>query len=71
MNPMNIQMILNLFGSMQNFQQQYGQLQQQMQQCGTNPQQAVMQLMQSGKMTQEQFNMFAQQATQLTGRRPF
>lgn len=71
MNPMAMQMIVNMFGSMQNFQQQYGQLQQQMQQYGTNPQQAVMQLMQSGKMSQEQFNMFAQQATQLTGRRPF
>lgn len=71
MNPTTMQMIVNMFGSMQNFQQQYSQLQQQMQQFGTNPQQAVMQLMQSGRMSQEQFNMFAQQATQMTGRRPF
>ena len=71
MNPTTMQMIINMFGSMQNFQQQYGQLQQQMQQFGTNPQQAVMQLMQSGKMSQEQFNILAQQATQMTGRRPF
>jgi len=71
MNPMAMQAIINMFGSMQNFQQQYNQLQQQMQQFGTNPQQAVMSLMQCGRMSQEQFNMFAQQATQLTGRRPF
>lgn len=71
MNPMAMQAIINMFGSMQNFQQQYGQLQQQLQQFGTNPQQAVMSLMQMGRMSQQQFNMFAQQATQMMGRRPF
>lgn len=63
--------LLSMFGSIQNFQQQFSQFTQQIQQAGTDPRQAVTQLMQNGQMSQQQFNQFSQIASMLTGRRPF
>lgn len=63
--------IFQMFGSMQNFQQQFNQFSQQVRQAGTDPQQMVNQLMQNGQMTQQQFTQFSQIASMLTGKRPF
>lgn len=63
--------ILQMFGNMQNFQQQFIQFQQQFSKTKQNPQEVVQQLMQSGQMTQEQFNRFSPIADMITGKRPF
>ena len=63
--------IFNLFGGLQGFQQRLAQFQQQVQQTGTNPPQTVQHLMQSGQMSQEQFNQFSQIANIITGKRQF
>ncbi len=61
MNPfMFPQQNNNLMAQFQNFMRQYQ---------GANPQYVVQQLLNSGKMTQDQFNQLRMLANQLTGRR--
>lgn len=61
MNPMQ------MFGNMQNMMAQFNQFRQQIQQQGINPQQQVMQLLQSGKMSQQQFEQLKAMASMLSG----
>ena len=61
MNPMQ------MFGNMQNMMAQFNQFRQQIQQQGVNPQQQVMQLLQSGKMSQQQFEQLKAMASMLSG----
>lgn len=61
MNP-----ILSMFGNFQNFQNQFSTFQQQM--SGTDPRQKVQELLNSGQMTQEQFNTLRLLANQITGK---
>lgn len=63
-----------LFGMFGNSQQQQRpnmmqQFQQFMSNFRGNPQQRVQELLQSGQMTQEQFNQFSNIANQITGRK--
>lgn len=59
----------NPFASPMAFQQAASQMMNSLAQIGMTPQARVSQLIQSGQMTQQQFNQFAQIANQLTGRR--
>lgn len=59
----------NMFGGFANFMSQFNSFKQNFQQSGMNPQQQVQQLLNSGKMTQEQFNQLREIANQITGRR--
>lgn len=61
MNPMQ------MFGNMQNMMTQFNQFRQQIEKQGINPQQQVMQLMQQGKMSQQQFEELKQVANTLSG----
>lgn len=61
-NPM-----MQMFGNFQNFQQQFQQFQQSMR--GVNPQQKVQELLNSGQMTQEQFNQLRAMANMFSGKR--
>lgn len=58
----------NPFSSSQAFQNAANQMMQSLNQMGMTPQARVQQLMQSGAMTQQQFNQFAQIANRLTGK---
>lgn len=58
----------NPFSSRQAFQNAANQMMQSLKQMGMTPQARVQQLMQSGAMTQQQFNQLAQIANRLTGR---
>lgn len=49
--------IANFFGNMTNFKNQYDSTKAQLDQAGSNPQQVVQQMLDEGKMTQEQFNV--------------
>ena len=51
---------LQFFGNFQNFMAQFNQFKQQIQQEGVNPQQRVQELLQSGKMSQQQFEQCRQ-----------
>ncbi len=62
MNP-----LIQMFGNMQNFQQQFANFQKQM--GNVNPQQKVQEMLNNGQMSQQQFNMLRMMANQLTGRR--
>lgn len=64
MNPMQ------MFGNMQNMMSQFQRFQQQIQQQGINPQQQVMELLRSGKMSQQQFEQFRQMASMFMNNRP-
>lgn len=57
---------MQLFGNMQNFQRQFQNFQNQM--MGVNPQQKVQELLNSGKMSQQQFNQLRNIVNRLTGR---
>ena len=62
--------ILNSLGGLQNFQRNLQYFKQQMDQSGnTNYQQMVQQLIESGRMSQEQFNQFREVANLITGKR--
>lgn len=66
----NLAAFLNTFGGMMGFQQRLNTFGQQFaQQNACTPEQKVQQMLNSGQMTQEQFNTFSQIANQLTGRR--
>lgn len=56
------------FGNMQNFMNQFNQFRQNFGN-GQNPQAVVQQLLDSGKMSQEQFNQLSQMANQIMGRK--
>lgn len=62
-NPM-----FNMFGGFANFMAQFNQFRQNIQQNGIDPKQQVQQLLNSGQMTQEQFNQFREMANQITGK---
>lgn len=62
MNP-----IFQMFGNFQNFQNQFSTFQQQMN--GVDPRQKVQELLNSGQMSQEQFNTLRVLANQITGKR--
>ena len=51
------------------FKQQFEAFAKQFQQSGQNPQQIVQQLLNQGKMTQDQFNRLREQANRITGMR--
>lgn len=60
---------LNMFGGAMNFQQQFNQFAQQFRQSGQiPPQQIVQNMLNSGQMTQEQFNQLRAIANQITGK---
>lgn len=58
----------NLFGGAMNFQQQFNQFTNQFRQSGQSPQQIVQNMLNSGQMTQEQFNQPRAIANQITGK---
>lgn len=60
--------IVNAFGSMEKFRQQYDALSANLSQNGMTPEAAVNQLLNSGKMTQEQFVYLSRMANQILGR---
>ena len=55
--------LFQAFGGFQNFQNQFNQFKNNMGQ--TNPQQTVQQLLNSGQMTQQQFNQISQLANMI------
>lgn len=64
--------LLNLFGGKNGFAQKiqaFGQQFNMENKC--TPEQKVQQMIQSGQMSQEQFDQFSEIATQITGHRPF
>lgn len=62
--------LFSLFGGQNGFMQKLAAFSQQFsQQSQITPEQKVQQLLDSGQMTQQQFNTFSQVANQLTGRR--
>lgn len=68
MNPMQ------MFGNMQNMMSQFQQFQRQMQEQNINPQQKVLELLQTGRMSQQQFEQLKSMAGMLSGmfgNRPF
>ena len=58
---------LQMFGNMQNLISNFNQFRQQIEKQGINPQQQVMQLMQQGKMSQQQFEELRRVANMLSG----
>lgn len=64
----NIQQLLNFFGGMQNMQSRFNTFSNNFQKMGQNPQQMVQQMLNDGRMTQEQFNQLSAAANQLMGR---
>lgn len=60
--------IFNLFGGIQNFQNQFNLFKQNMAQQNTDPKQKVQELLNSGKMTQQQFEQLRQIANRITGK---
>lgn len=65
-NPNN-PLFNNMFGGFANFQNQLNQLTQQIQQAQQSPQAMVQQMLNSGQITQQQFEQARQIANQLTG----
>lgn len=62
--------LFSLLGGQNGFMQKLAAFSQQFsQQSQITPEQKVQQLLDSGQMTQQQFNTFSQVANQLTGRR--
>lgn len=61
--------IFNMFGNFQNFMTQFNAFKQNVEQTGMNPQERVQQLLNSGQMTQEQFNQLRNMANLITGKR--
>lgn len=69
---MDLSSIFNLFGGQNSFLQRlniFGQQFNQKNSC--TPEQKVQQMINSGQMTQEQFDQYSEIATKITGRRPF
>lgn len=61
--------LLNFLGNMPNGQNALAQVQQLMQQTNQSPQQIVMGMLQSGRISQDQFNQAAQMANMITGKK--
>lgn len=57
------------FNNPMQFMQRFKEFVRQFQQSGQNPQQVVQQLLNQGKMTQDQFNHLRNIANQITGQR--
>lgn len=61
--------IFNMFGNYQNFQNRFNQFANTFGQGNAiNPQSMVQNMLNSGQMTQEQFNQFRMMANQITGK---
>lgn len=56
------------FGGIMNFKNQFAQFQQNLSSQGINPQQKVQELLNSGQMSQQQFEQLRQMANQITGK---
>lgn len=68
MNPQQQNPILSLFGSMQNFNSQFNNFKQNFSQQGMgNPQMLVQNLLNSGQMSQAQFNQYSAMADMIMG----
>jgi len=65
-NQMN--QIMQMFGGQQAFQQRFNAMQQQFAQQGINPQQKVQELLNSGQMSQQQFNQLRGIANMICGK---
>jgi len=66
---MNPNQIINAFGGFQNFQKQFNMFANNFKSPNNlTPQQLVQNALNSGKMTQEQFDQYRQIANQLTGK---
>lgn len=63
--------VLDMFGNFNNFQQQFNQFATQIRNSNTNPQEAVQRMLNSGQMSQEQFNRLSQMANMITGHKQF
>lgn len=62
--------IFNMFGGFNNFQNQFNAFAQQFNmQNNVSPQEKVQQLLNSGQMTQQQFDQFRAIANQITGKK--
>lgn len=69
---MDLGSIFNLFGGQNGFLQRLNLFRQQFnQQNNCTPEQKVQQMINSGQMSQDQFEQYAEIATRITGRRPF
>lgn len=66
-NP-NQQAIINTFGSVEKFRQQYDMLTANLSQNGTSPETVVQGLLDSGRMSQEQFVQLSNIANRILGR---
>ena len=66
-DPNQFQMMMNNAQQFQQFQQQFGQFCQQFQGNQMNPQMQVQQLLNSGRMTQQQLEQIRQQANAIMG----
>lgn len=66
-NP-NQQAIINTFGSVEKFRQQYDMLTANLNQNGTSPETVVQGLLDSGRMSQEQFVQLSNIANRILGR---
>ena len=60
--------IMQMFGGQQNFQNQFNAMQQQFMMQGINPQQKVQELLNSGRMSQDQFNRLRAMANLISGK---
>lgn len=60
--------IMQMFGGPQAFQQRVNAMQQQFAQQGINPQQKVQELLNSGQMSQQQFNQLRGIANMISGK---
>lgn len=68
MNPQQQNPILSMFGSMQNFNSQFNNFKQNFSQQGMgNPQMLVQNLLNSGQMSQAQFNQYSAMADMIMG----
>lgn len=62
-------MFQQMLNNPQMFKQKFEEFARNFQQSGQNPQQVVQQLLNSGQMTQDQFNQLRSIANQITGQR--
>ena len=60
---------MQMFGNMQNMIANFNQFRQQIEKQGINPQQQVMELLKSGKMSQQQFEELKQVANMFSNMR--
>lgn len=60
--------LFDRFGGFANFMTQFNQFKQSMQNGRMDPKQQVQQMLNSGQMTQEQFNQLREMANQITGK---